>query len=107
MFRIANTGDVSGTKNFVSREGLATRTAIGDTFGFAGMAMGSATDTLVYRAEAAVVTIHNVVQMPERTDPAAPAANTMRLYARDNGAGKTQLCVRFNTGAVAVLATQP
>lgn len=40
-------------------------------------------------------------------DAAAPAANKGRLYLKDNGSGKTQLCVRFNTGAVAVLATQP
>jgi hypothetical protein len=41
------------------------------------------------------------------TDPAAPADNRGRLYVRDNGAGKEQLCVRFNTGAVQVLATEP
>lgn len=43
----------------------------------------------------------------ERTDPAAPAANTGILYFRDNGSGKTQLCVRFATGAIQVVATQP
>jgi hypothetical protein len=44
---------------------------------------------------------------PEIADPAAPATNTGRLYYRDNGSGKTQLCVRFATGAVQVLATEP
>jgi hypothetical protein len=39
--------------------------------------------------------------------PTAPAANRARLFIKDNGAGKTQLCVRFNTGAVQVVATQP
>lgn len=43
----------------------------------------------------------------EQADPAAPAANTARLFSRDNGAGKTQLCVRFPTGAVQVIATEP
>jgi hypothetical protein len=43
----------------------------------------------------------------EITDPAAPSANRGRLYIRDNGAGKTQLAVRFPTGAVQVLATEP
>jgi hypothetical protein len=43
----------------------------------------------------------------EVSDPAAPSANTGRLYFRDNGSGKTQLCVRFNTGAVQVVATEP
>lgn len=40
-------------------------------------------------------------------DPAAPAANEALLYTRDNGAGKTQLVVRFNTGAIQVIATEP
>lgn len=33
-------------------------------------------------------------------------ANRGFLYLEDNGAGKTQLCVRFNTGARIVLATE-
>ncbi len=41
------------------------------------------------------------------TDIAAPAANKGAVFMKDNGSGKTQLCVRFNTGAVQVLATQP
>jgi hypothetical protein len=43
----------------------------------------------------------------ERGEPAAPAPNGAYVYARDNGSGKTQLCVRFPTGAVQVLATEP
>lgn len=40
-------------------------------------------------------------------DPANPAAgNWGRFYMRDNGSGKTQFCVRFNTGAPIVLATE-
>jgi hypothetical protein len=46
-------------------------------------------------------------QFSEVADPAAPAANGARLYARDNGSGKTQLTVVFATGAVQVLATEP
>ena len=40
-------------------------------------------------------------------DPAAPADHKARLFMRDNGSGRTQFCVRFATGAVQVLATQP
>lgn len=47
------------------------------------------------------------IEMKERTDPAAPAADTARLYVRDNGSGKTQLVVRFPTGAIQVVATEP
>jgi hypothetical protein len=46
-------------------------------------------------------------RMAEIADPAAPAVNNAVLYTRDNGAGKTQLCVRFNTGAIQVISTQP
>jgi hypothetical protein len=49
-----------------------------------------------------------LVEMKERPgDATAPAADHGRLYLKDNGAGKTQLCVRFATGAVQVLATEP
>lgn len=47
------------------------------------------------------------MEFAEMTAPAAGAANTARLFCRDNGAGKSQLCVIFNTGAIQVLATQP
>jgi len=39
--------------------------------------------------------------------PGAPGRNKATLFIRDNGSGKTQLCVRFHTGSVRVLATQP
>ncbi len=41
------------------------------------------------------------------SDPNAAAANRGVLYLRDSGGGKTQLCIRFNTGAVQVIATEP
>jgi hypothetical protein len=40
-------------------------------------------------------------------EPPAPAPTRARLFARDTGTGKTQLCVKFSTGVVQVLATQP
>jgi hypothetical protein len=47
------------------------------------------------------------VEFSEMTAPSAPSANGARLFTQDNGAGKTQLCVRFNTGATQVIATEP
>lgn len=47
------------------------------------------------------------IEQGEIADPAAPAANSARFYTKDNGAGKTQLVVRFPTGAVQILATEP
>jgi hypothetical protein len=46
-------------------------------------------------------------ELSEISAPAAPLSNRARLFVRDNGLGKTQLCVRFHSGAVKVLATQP
>ena len=47
------------------------------------------------------------IGLSERTDPGNPTGDRARLYARDNGAGKTQLVVVFSSGAVQVIATQP
>lgn len=46
-------------------------------------------------------------EMREITDPTAPSANKVRLYCRDNGAGKTQLVARFPTGAIQQVAIEP
>jgi hypothetical protein len=46
------------------------------------------------------------VEIGETATPAAPGTNRARLFVRDNGLGKTQLCVRFPTGTVKVLATE-
>jgi hypothetical protein len=45
--------------------------------------------------------------MKERADPTAPAADNGILYVRDNGSGKSQLVVRFPTGAIQVISTEP
>ena len=50
---------------------------------------------------------YKFAEIHESTDVSAPAANKVRLFARDNGSGKTQLCARFPTGAVQVIATEP
>jgi hypothetical protein len=47
------------------------------------------------------------IDLPESVVPPAPSANGARLFVRDNGSGKTQLCVLFPTGAVQVVATEP
>ena len=62
------------------------------TFDAAGMLMGD---------EAGVC-----IRFPEVTAPTG-AASTAKLYAEDNGAGKTRLVVIFGSGAAQVLATEP
>ena len=39
--------------------------------------------------------------------PAAPTADRAQLFLRDNGSGKSELCVQFASGPVQVLATEP
>lgn len=41
------------------------------------------------------------------TAPVAPPANAATIFARDSGSGKTQIAVRFATGAVQTIATEP
>lgn len=51
--------------------------------------------------------IYKPMDLLEQSTPPTPPANMARVFSRDNGSGKTQLCVIFPTGAVQVLATQP
>jgi hypothetical protein len=53
------------------------------------------------------VTIASFIQVSEQTAPAAPAANDVRIYAEDNGSGKTRLMARFATGAAVQIAIEP
>lgn len=46
------------------------------------------------------------ISLTEVTAPGVATADGARLYVKDNGAGKTQLCVIFATGAEIVLATE-
>jgi hypothetical protein len=46
------------------------------------------------------------IELRERATPAG-SADRARLYAKDNGSGKTQLVVIFGSGAEQVLATEP
>ena len=51
--------------------------------------------------------IGGYVQVTEMTAPAAPATNNVRIYAEDDGAGKTRLMARFATGAAQQIAIEP
>jgi hypothetical protein len=51
--------------------------------------------------------VSGYLELNEITEPDAGAADTARLFLKDNGSGKTQLCVRFSSGATQVIATQP
>lgn len=71
-------------------------------------------DTSINRSAAGVVGIRGnsstaggALEFIEQTAPSAPSANRVRLYAQDNGAGKTQLMALFNTGAAQQVAIEP
>jgi hypothetical protein len=84
-------------------------------FGFSsGTAGGAGEDVLLVREAAAVAgvrgansTTGGALSFIEQTAPAAPAANGVRIYAEDNGAGKTRLMARFATGAAQEIAIEP
>lgn len=47
------------------------------------------------------------LEVVESTAPAAPATNNVRIYAEDNGGGKTRLMAKFATGAAVQIAIEP
>lgn len=54
-----------------------------------------------------VGTASGFIGLVEQTAPAAPATNGVRIYAEDDGAGKTRLMARFATGAAVQIAIEP
>jgi hypothetical protein len=54
------------------------------------------------------VFLNRYVEFQEAPAPiSAPEQNRARLFVRNGPGGRTQLCVRFHTGVVRVLASQP
>ena len=93
---------ITGSTQFGTALGRAATVASGH---LRSVALGSTTTTTA--ADQVQIGGRHIELTELATDPAAPATDGARLFTRDNGAGKTQVCVRFATGAVAVLATEP
>jgi hypothetical protein len=94
----------TGVYGYAAQDGTS-KGVWGDTTGGHGI-HGSATNGYAGYFDGKVYT-NKFHEMAETTTPTAPSANKLRLFARDNGSGKTQLCVRFPTGAVQVIKTEP
>ena len=63
--------------------------------------------SILHVGGATPLTTGAAIALTERTAPAAPAANGVRIYAEDNGAGKTRLMALFQSGAAVQIAIEP
>ena len=79
-----------------------------------GSSDGATVDARLYRDAAGVIgvrgtstTVGAALSFIEQTAPASPAANIVRIYAEDNGSGKTRLMALFATGAAQQIAIEP
>lgn len=63
--------------------------------------------TMIIYGGSGSIGMNGYIRMQEMTEPGSPPSNQLTLFAKDNGSGKTQLCVKFSDGSVSVLATQP
>lgn len=110
-------GDLSNTANaFIGGENAVgvVRMPSGGWLSFSSSSTNGAVGDAGFRRSAAgVVAVSNgqagagALEWSEQAAPAAPAANGVRLYAQDNGAGKTQLMALFATGAAQQVAIEP
>lgn len=108
-------GNTSNVRIRLAGAGDSFQLASGGTINwFSGSPIGSGTiDATIKRAGANLVGLTDGstggagFEFTEMTAPSAGASNTARLFCRDNGAGKSQLCVIFATGAIQVVATEP
>lgn len=107
LFRVLSNGVVMGARNIISFSGDSKQVVAGSVGNKAGIGLGVAVDTILNREAAGIIGFTSVLEGTEVAAPAAPAVNKGRLFYQDNGSGKTQLAVRFNTGAVQVIATEP
>jgi hypothetical protein len=72
--------------------------------------VGSGANIFAWNMDAAgnfVAQVGAYMGLTEMTAPAAPATNGVRIFAQDNGAGKTQLMALFATGAAQQIAIEP
>lgn len=76
------------------------------TFDYLGNIVITGSGASVNLGGGVVVVRPNAIDLFEVTAPAG-TGNTARIFAVDNGAGKTQLKVIFGSGAAQLLATEP
>jgi hypothetical protein len=106
----------AGTRSLWIERKTGQHMVSGFTLGWSISATNSAVsdDTILAREAAGVTAIRGAntttggaLGFIEQTAPAAPAANGVRIYAEDDGAGKTRLMALFATGAAQQIAIEP
>ena len=103
----SNTLTTSGVSSFNSSTTFSDSLTASGSSSFSGTV--SFSNTVGFTGDvtfSSAIKTSSHIDMEEISDPSNPSSNTARLYARDNGSGKTQLCVLFPTGSTIVLATE-
>lgn len=103
-----------GNKNDAFEMASAARLGWSSTPGSGHASSAISGDLYAFRAAAGILGLHGTAstvgaaaQLREMTAPAAPAADHVRIYAEDDGAGKTRLMALFPTGAAQQIAIEP
>lgn len=127
---VVSTGSITGQNvivygTAVGKYAAGLRAGSTGELAFTSGADTDAVDTALMRNAAGIVEVNNGTagtwrdlklrnllnteyhQMTEMTAPSAPAANSVRIYAEDNGSGKTRLMALFATGAAQQIAIEP
>ena len=98
---------ITGNKTISGDISVSGEAEFTNDFSCSGSAMFSGTagfsDTVTFSSTAKS---SSYFDLEEISDPTNPPSDTARLYARDDGTGKTQLCVIFPTGSTVVIATE-
>lgn len=92
---------------FEPAQGVAWVPSFGNVYQTLTLRLFAAATGTGLRIDAGVTTTGAFLEFVEQTAPAAPAANTVRIYAEDNGSGKTRLMALFATGAAQQIAIEP
>lgn len=93
--------------SFSSENGLSWASSTDATGGTIDLRISKTAATILRLGGNADSTAGGAMEFLEMTAPAAPAANQVRIYAQDNGSGKTRLMALFATGAAQQLAIEP
>jgi hypothetical protein len=97
---------IAGTKTASSETSAALTVAGGVGIASGGLRV-SGTTNISGAFSATTITTGFTFNGTEIATPATPAANAYKIYADDNGAGKTRLMVLFATGAAQQIAIEP